>query len=400
MNSRKAMAANSVPHATSPTTSASDQAHTHETRAMPRLRFCFVLSSLRLSGGVRLVIEYANRLCGRGHTVHLITPGGTVDPALRQSLDPHITLRESRVPMPARPHPLALMRLVAALAREIPRVDLLIATHTPTVASTLLAARLGRKGRRAWLYMDYDEMFRTRPVERFLLHNAPHWFEQIWTISRPLQQQLAQQTRTPVWMTGGGLLNADLLFERPRPPRGDDAFRVLYVGDDRPRKGLREFLRAMERVAENLPHVTPIIVSKHECTVETTLPYEFHLFPSHAELADLYSRSDLFVSSSWGEGLGYPPLEAMACGTPVVLTDSAGVLDYARDGENCLLAPPRDVNALARAAVRVLTDADLAAHLAQNGVATAKQYRWETVIDRVEAAASHLFAGTEPPSVR
>lgn len=353
---------------------------------MNSLRFCFVLSSLHLSGGVRLVIEYANGLAARGHAITLVTPGGTVDPALREMLAAGVELSEIRTPLPAKPTPLSLLRLVLALARAIPRSDVLVATHTPTVVPTLLAARTNSGARTAWLYMDYPEMFRGRPVESLLLRHAPRWFDQVWTISHPLQRAVSERTHKPVVTTGAGLTNAHLLFNAKRAPEPGESPRILYVGDPRPRKGLREFLQAMERVAKALPTITPVIVSKTETPIELSIPHELHLFPSNEKLAELYASSDLFVSTSWGEGLGYPPLEAMACGTPTVITNSDGVLDYARDGENCLLVPPRDPGAVTEASLRLLGDSALAASIVAAGRATAARYTWDAVIDRIEHA--------------
>jgi glycosyltransferase involved in cell wall biosynthesis len=183
-----------------------------------------------------------------------------------------------------------------------------------------------------------------------------------------------------------GLPRADHFFDRPRLPSASCAKRVLYVGDDRPRKGLKEFLRAAEIAHIQRPDTQFIVAAKNPCTLETTLQPEFYLRPSDEQLSMLYRSSDLLVSASWGEGLGYPPLEAMACGTPVVLTDSEGVRDYARHEENCLIVPPRAPQELAAAMVRVLGDAALAARLAQNGPPTARRYDWENMADLTEEA--------------
>ena len=77
-------------------------------------------------------------------------------------------------------------------------------------------------------------------------------------------------------------------------------------------------------------------------------------------------RANVFVYASWYEGFGLPPLEAMACGVPVVTTDCGGVLEYAIDGYNSLVTPIRDPTALAQAIQRLLSDRHLAAQLIQN----------------------------------
>ena len=124
------------------------------------------------------------------------------------------------------------------------------------------------------------------------------------------------------------------------------------------------------------------------------MPFQYVHRPTRSELADLYRACDLFVSASWREGFGVPPLEAMACAAPVVLTDSGGVREYARHEENCLMVPPRDPVALADAMLRVLTEPDLAERLRRNGPPTAARFTWEQAVDRFERALYNLFSET------
>jgi hypothetical protein len=69
------------------------------------VRISFILSSLWLSGGVRVVVEYANRLTGRGHQVTLVAPGGTLDPDMLSELVPEVKGRQSRIAHGLHPFP-------------------------------------------------------------------------------------------------------------------------------------------------------------------------------------------------------------------------------------------------------------------------------------------------------
>lgn len=106
--------------------------------------------------------------------------------------------------------------------------------------------------------------------------------------------------------------------------------------------------------------------------------------PDLKQLRSLYNTASAFLSTSLHEGLSLTPLEAMACGCPVVMTDADGNMEYARDGENCLIAP--DIEALVDGAVRIIREPDLAAKLAYGGAATASHYQWGPVINRLVAA--------------
>jgi glycosyltransferase involved in cell wall biosynthesis len=166
--------------------------------------------------------------------------------------------------------------------------------------------------------------------------------------------------------------------------------RILYLGDTRPRKGLADLLVAVEMATERVEHLELWIASKERFTIESKVPIKFIGQPTRSELAQLYATCDLFVSASWREGFGLPPLEAMACGAPVVLTDSGGVREYACPGENCLMVPPRDPPALAAAMVRVLTDTALAEQMRRKGPPTAARFTWESAVDRFEGALQRV----------
>ena len=355
------------------------------------MRVTFLLSSLWLSGGVLLVVDYANRLQQRGHHVTLVIPGGASDPAVCQKLVAGVQLIEGKLPF-TRPTPWwKLAWYVVDLVRVTPRSDVVIATHTPTTIPALLLSRLRKARYLAWLYMDYDEMFRQRPLERLLLRWMPRFFALIMTISQPLADHVRGRTKGTVVVTGAGLAREEHFSTPLLPKVRDGTFRVLYVGDQRPRKGLHEFLAAMALVYQQAPNLELVIVSKEPVTIATPVPYQLHIYPTDEALAALYTHCDLFVSSSWGEGLGYPPLEAMACNTPVVLTDSIGVRDYARNEVNCLVVPPREPAAIAAATLRLAQDRALAQRLVEQGKVTVDHYQWDRVIDRIENALTSLL---------
>ncbi len=347
------------------------------------MRITFLLSSLRLSGGVWYILKLARQLAQRGHHVSLVVPGKTTDPDLRLHIPSTVKIFESPVPLLYPSSRKLLFKLVWSMAMITPLSEVLIATHTPTVVPTLLASIVLQKGKATWIHMDYEEQFEGRFLERWLLFNAPRWFRVIFTLSEPQAVLVRKQTKAKVVIVGSGLRSPLFYQLPPRKYKLQEPFRVFYLGDARPRKGFWDALAAVELVAKSI-NIEFIVASKMPISFATDVPCIVYIKPTDEELIHLYKTSDIFVFSSWREGLGYPPLEAMACGTPVVLTNSWGVLDYARHEENCLLVPPREPTKLAEAIKRLLTDRQLYMRLAQNGPPTARRYTWETAIERLE----------------
>ena len=94
-----------------------------------------------------------------------------------------------------------------------------------------------------------------------------------------------------------------------------------------------------------------------------------------ADLVSAYQEADLLVHPSLYEGFGFPPLEAMACGTPVVSSDRTSLPEVL--GDAALLVDPEDAEALAGAMARVLDDETLRDSLRQKGLERARIYTWQ-----------------------
>jgi len=355
------------------------------------MRITFLFSTLWLSGGVRDAIEIANGLARRGHKIAIVAPGGTFDPGIAPEIDPSIDLRATPVQMPD-PHAAGTLhraRVSWSLAQTAPKSDFIISTQTPTTAAGFIATRLLGRGHPVWFFQDYLEMFIGRPVETWLCRNAMKWNRLALVLSESSREELQRyQPGADVEVVRVGLSHAEAFHPLPPEERvdPDGRRRILYLGDMRPRKGLYDFLAAAEILYQRLPDIHLWIVSKEDCQIQSLVPFEYIHRPPRPELARLMAVCDAFVSASWWESFGIPPLEAMACGAPVVLTDSRGVREFARPDENCLMTPIRNRQALADALERVLTDAELAERLRRAGPPTAAEFTWEESIDRFERA--------------
>ena len=105
---------------------------------------------------------------------------------------------------------------------------------------------------------------------------------------------------------------------------------------------------------------------------------------SEARLVELYNACDVLLFPSTYEGYGWPPLEAMACGLPVVISDTPALREVC--GEAALAAPPRDIERLASHVGRILADAALADELRRRGHERAGEYTWQRTVDGITRA--------------
>ncbi len=109
---------------------------------------------------------------------------------------------------------------------------------------------------------------------------------------------------------------------------------------------------------------------------------DFLGFVSEEEKLELLRRSWLHVLTSPKEGWGITNVEAAACGTPTVASDSPGLRDSVRDGETGILVPHGDVPALAEALSRLLRDDELRASMGGAARRFAESLSWDASAHR------------------
>ena len=182
--------------------------------------------------------------------------------------------------------------------------------------------------------------------------------------------------------------------ERFTPGGGPRKGYVLYAGALDPRKGLGTLLDA-------LPEGVQLVLAgpKERATdqVKKSLGGRISAtgFVSEDELLRLYREAALLVLPSIYEGFGFPLAEAMACGTPCIVSDDPALVEVA--GGAALHFPRRDAASLRAQLERVLGDAALREELAQKGIARAGAFRWDACA-RAHARVYLEAAGEAAPA--
>ena len=114
---------------------------------------------------------------------------------------------------------------------------------------------------------------------------------------------------------------------------------------------------------------------------------------SDERLVDMYQNASVFVFPTLYEGFGFPVLEAMACGCPVITSNTSSLPEVV--GEAGVLVDPLDVGAMSNSIERVLTEPDLAERLRNAGIQRAKQFSWDqTARETVELYRTVVGSGT------
>jgi glycosyltransferase involved in cell wall biosynthesis len=167
---------------------------------------------------------------------------------------------------------------------------------------------------------------------------------------------------------------------------------VLFVGTFEPRKNIAGLLRAYRLLLDELPDTPPLVLAgRRGWLYEETfaligeLALEAHVHwvedPPQPAMPALYTGASVFVLPSFYEGFGLPALEAMACGTPVVVAGRASLPEVV--GDAGVLVDPDDVTSIAGGLRRALTDSALRERLARDGIARARAFTWQRTAEIV-----------------
>jgi GT2 family glycosyltransferase len=315
------------------------------------LRVAFVEPHLRRFGGIRRMVELANRLIDRGHEVtFFLPPGEQLSCGWLPCAAPVRSLAEAEA------HPLDVV-----LFNHEPQW-LELARFDPAAAWVFYALHFGRlygkPGSWASLHADTD----------LVLANSA------WTADHV---ERVTGLRPPVLL--GGI--DETLF---RPVATGKRYPILCIGDVREWKGTATIEAAARLLELPLERLAPKNLPQREMALE-------------------YARAEVFVVGSRFEGFGWPGLEALACAVPLVTTDNGGCGEYAVDGETALVVPPDDPEAMADAIARLRSDPALAARLVAAGLELVQsRFRWDDAIDEFEqhlrTAVSRRAARTTPRS--
>ncbi|MCK5534758.1 glycosyltransferase [bacterium] len=162
--------------------------------------------------------------------------------------------------------------------------------------------------------------------------------------------------------------------------------RILYVGRQDPSKNITGLIYAFANLRKNKqmdcclvivgkkdPRYPDIYSLVKELNIEKEVIFTGYV--SSSELPLFYNASDLFVFPSFYEGFGIPPLEAMACGVPVVSSKAASLPEVV--GKAGIIVDPNDVDALTEAMYEVLSNNDLREKMIKQGLKQAKVFSWE-----------------------
>jgi glycosyltransferase involved in cell wall biosynthesis len=148
------------------------------------------------------------------------------------------------------------------------------------------------------------------------------------------------------------VLRPDPRFVPPQRRPEDDAFRIVYVGRVEMTKGIALLLEAFDRLSVSNAELRIVggwSTRGVRRKLQSRIAQDPRITVQPGDPLPVLQKADVFVHPSYEDGFGYAPMEALACGVPVVVTEDTGMKEYVRDGVNGFIVPTGSVDAIVAA---------------------------------------------------
>jgi len=320
----------------------------------------FVLPSLKISGGIYVVLEHASFLQDSGYDVDLLIP------------KTNLTLFEFKG------HKFNSISLDNAIIEA--QYDILVATLYSTVHIVLNYSKSKRK---LYLVQGYEtDFFSYGNINRYeaeKTYSIPFGMEYI-TISKWCEAWLRKKYGQKSMFAPNGIdLNSIMEHKREL---NKTKIRILIEGSNLfPKKNIDESFRIVEKLDKSKYEIWYMSYNgepKKWYRVDkflSKIPYE--------KVSNVYEQCDILIKSSYLESFSYPPLEMMATGGFCIVAPNNGNIEYLKDEENCLFYKLSDIDSAIQQIERLISDVQLQNRLYINGLNTAKKRDWKNFKNQI-----------------
>ena len=362
------------------------------------MRIQFILPMAGLTGGVKVVFQYANFLHKQGHTVTILYPGKLFpDNGIRWRAE--AIIRHGKYSLQALagiseanwfPLDVPIIRTPSLEKRYIPDADITIATSNET--ADWVAKLPPRCGDLFYFIQAYEDWSRTidevnatwkLPLKKIVIAT---WLKNI----------AKQKFGEPVCGVVVNGINLTEFFTTKREAHSQP--RILMLSHNIASKGLEDGFSAIKLIRTKVPNIQLVMFGAKPPRTDMPLGTEYHRLPSNETLRDLYNSCDVYLCTSWVEGGPLPPMEAMACSCAVVTTRVGAVPDYTIPGKTALVVPTQRPDLLADAVVSLLSNQQLLQDVSTAGHAYIQQFTVQQAAESFEKILLEYYQKPLPHS--
>jgi len=334
------------------------------------MKITFLAPLHKISGGVRVILTYADLLAKKGHEVIVVAQNRNW---LRRSIANLLQLKPNWM----KDLRAKVRRVASYQEANIPEGEIVVVSSwKDALAAVQYSSKIGVK----FYLVQHDER---------MYHGQRDEVDKAFSL--PLKKIVVSTWLKEVFEKEYGqeadlLLNSvdKKLFHLVDTSKKDGEIRILLLDHTYEWKGTKEGVEIVQCLKEKYPQIRLILFGSRKEKIDV-LCDEYYYNLAQDKLAWLYSSCDIFLCPSWDEGFGLPSLEAMACQCAVVTYDNGGSRDFAFDGQTAFVAPRRDKEALYQKLELAVSDKNLRQKIALAGYEfIQKMPTWDQQAEKLE----------------
>jgi len=351
------------------------------------MKITFVVPTLNLTGGIRVVSVYAELLAKKGNTVTVVSPNKK-KPTIKARIKAILSLGGSGAKsgydasfFNNRSYSVKLLDTHRAVeSSDVPDADIIIVTFWNT--AEWVSVFPSTKGKKVYFIQHY-EVHPWLPIERVKA-----------TYKLPYKQIVVSQWIADILSDKYGLENISVVgngveeqqfFSGNREKNKIFTVGLMYAGQYG-FKDCETIFASIHEARKTIPDLKVVSFSTKEPTEAFPLPEssEFYLRPKQNEIRTIYDQCDAWLFGSRSEGFGLPILEAMACGTPVIGTKAGAAPELLKNGEGVLI-DIGDVSAMSEAIIdmAMMSSSDWK-EMSDKALLRAKENPWSIKVNEFE----------------
>lgn len=353
------------------------------------MKINFLLPTFGLTGGVKVVLEYANRLSNRGYDVSIINPFVLpIKPSFKDRFLGFLKMGKyffkkifgkKEISWFSLNSNIKILRFKNLNQKYIPDADFTIATANETADWLNIYSEI--KGKKIYFIQDYENWTRDvtlvdttwrMPFKKIVISSY---------LKNIAKERFGEEIKDVV---PNGI---DLsIFNSDGFEKNKKGIKILMMFHKFSKKGIPDGLAAFKLAKEKHPEIILEMFGAYIPDENEIKGINFYYRPDRNLLRKLYSEANIFLWPSREEGFGLPPMEAMACKTAVISTDTGAIRDYGIQGETVLIVPPNNPKKLSEALIELIENKEKREKIAAASFEKIKEFDWEKSTDAFESA--------------
>lgn len=346
------------------------------------MKINFIVPFTSLTGGIKIIFEYCNRLSARGHDVLIYVPMKAYKFNNKGLVGKLVTLKSSVGNTLKRGTKVdwfdldAKVKLVPIIKNAFIRdADICVATAWPTAYDVYNLD--DSKGKKVYLIQHYEIW----SGEKDLVDGSYKLPMNQIVIAKWLQETMKDKFNQNSTLIYNGINFDEFKYKDEFKDNKDIIISMLYHSLEW--KGFKDGLSAFEIVKKKYPGIKLKLFGT-ESGEDIPEYAEFYEMPTKSELNNIYNESDIFIFPSKSEGWGLTVVEAMACKCAVVGTNTGALSEIGIHEKNAMISNPNDVNALAENIIKLIDNEEIRKNISEEGYITALNLDWSISVDKIE----------------